>query len=213
MQTPAAKQTAIVPVCPKCGIIGRSGKSSCCGRGGSWFGNCGSADNTKVEHRWYEGLEACKTGTRYNAVSGEESSASGDVDTGNAEAVIMAAKQFEMISSTPMLAINYSIGSTANSAMSNSKSTKDSVTASTGTTNLNSLTISGTVMISAPVKVTPARTNSSPSMLLSPATHTDMLAPTTMTVTTTTTITVAHARQEAEIAHAWILQGAYHIVM
>ena len=79
MQTPAAKQTAIVPVCPKCGIIGRSGKSSCCGRGGSWFGNCGSADNTKVEHRWYEGLEACKTRTQLKIANGRKSNVAQEV--------------------------------------------------------------------------------------------------------------------------------------
>ena len=99
MQTPAAKQTAIVSVCPKCGIIGRSGKSSCCGRGGSWFGNCGSADNTKVEHRWYEGLEACKTRTQLKAVNSKGSKAaaqlnsSGGVGTQNLKVVAMGWRQ------------------------------------------------------------------------------------------------------------------------
>ena len=49
------------PSCPKCGIIEKSGKISCCGRGGSWFRNCGSAGNTKLHHTWYEGIQACKT--------------------------------------------------------------------------------------------------------------------------------------------------------
>ena len=34
---------------------------SCCIRGGSWFKNCGAAGNTKVEHTWYEGIQACNT--------------------------------------------------------------------------------------------------------------------------------------------------------
>ena len=46
-------------VCPKCGIIAKSGKISCCGHRGSWFGKCGSARNDKFDHTWYEGIEAC----------------------------------------------------------------------------------------------------------------------------------------------------------
>jgi hypothetical protein len=42
MWTPAASATTTVrPVCRKCGTIAKSRKSSCCGRGGSWFRNCG----------------------------------------------------------------------------------------------------------------------------------------------------------------------------
>ena len=47
-------------VCPKCGIIRKSSKMSCCAHGGSWFGNCGGADNTNYGHTWYEGIRACK---------------------------------------------------------------------------------------------------------------------------------------------------------
>ena len=46
--------------CPKCGTFGKSGAMSCCGRGGSWFGNCASAGHTKVHHTWQEGIRACK---------------------------------------------------------------------------------------------------------------------------------------------------------
>ena len=46
--------------CVKCGITKKSGKMSCCGRGGSWFGNCGSAGGAKLEHTWSEGLQVCK---------------------------------------------------------------------------------------------------------------------------------------------------------
>ena len=48
------------PVCPKCGLILRSGKESCCARGGSWFGNCG-ADG---EHTWSQGFLACRARSR-----------------------------------------------------------------------------------------------------------------------------------------------------
>ena len=48
------------PVCLKCGTIKKSGKASCCGRGGSWFANCGGAGNVKLGHTWYEGIRVCK---------------------------------------------------------------------------------------------------------------------------------------------------------
>ena len=50
--------TTVSPVCVKCGIIKKSGKSSCCGRGGSWFRNCGGV--AKLRHTWYEGIQSCK---------------------------------------------------------------------------------------------------------------------------------------------------------
>ena len=33
---------------------------SCCGRGGSWFRNCGSDGNAKLHYTWSEGIHACK---------------------------------------------------------------------------------------------------------------------------------------------------------
>ena len=46
--------------CPKCGTTNKSGKVSCCARGGSWFKNCGDEGNTKFDHTWAEGVQACK---------------------------------------------------------------------------------------------------------------------------------------------------------
>ena len=45
--------------CPKCGTL-KSGKSSCCARGGSWYEECGSADSSKFDHSWGEGIRACE---------------------------------------------------------------------------------------------------------------------------------------------------------
>ena len=56
----AVTKTRIGLVCPECGSIDKSGKSSCCGRGGSWFGNCGSAGGMKLDHTRHEGIWACK---------------------------------------------------------------------------------------------------------------------------------------------------------
>ena len=46
--------------CPECGSINKSGKLSCCARGGAWFKKCGDAGNTNFDHTWAEGIEACK---------------------------------------------------------------------------------------------------------------------------------------------------------
>ena len=59
-------------VCPKCGIAKKSGKISCCGRGGSWFDKCGGAGDTKVDHTWHEGLQACKARAQSSIVIGQQ---------------------------------------------------------------------------------------------------------------------------------------------
>ena len=46
--------------CTECGATTRSGKRSCCARGGAWFKNCGDTDDTKFDHTWAEGIRACK---------------------------------------------------------------------------------------------------------------------------------------------------------
>ena len=46
--------------CVKCGIYKKSGKRSCCARGGDWFKNCGDAGDTKFNHTWAEGVKACE---------------------------------------------------------------------------------------------------------------------------------------------------------
>ena len=51
----------ISSTCSKCAPIEKSGKISCCGRGGSWFRNCGSGGNSNLDHTWSEGIRACET--------------------------------------------------------------------------------------------------------------------------------------------------------
>ena len=90
--------TAARPVCQTCGAIKKSGKSSCCGRGGSWFKNCGSAGNAKLRHTWYEGIQVCETRDQSQRASGRQSNAarqpnsSNGIDTVNSKAVMMTAK-------------------------------------------------------------------------------------------------------------------------
>ena len=45
--------------CAKCGTTKKSGKRSCCARGGAWFKNCGDAGDTKFDYTWTEGIQAC----------------------------------------------------------------------------------------------------------------------------------------------------------
>ena len=47
-------------MCLKCGTTQKSGKLSCCARGGAWFKKCGDAGDTEFDHTWVEGMQACK---------------------------------------------------------------------------------------------------------------------------------------------------------
>ena len=58
-------------VCAECGIIQKSGKLSCCARGGSWFGKCGSAGNGDLRHTWSEGIRVCEARQFRDAVGQE----------------------------------------------------------------------------------------------------------------------------------------------
>ena len=60
--TTTTTTTSVVSVkaCPKCGRIKKSGKLSCCARGGAWFNNCGDVRESKFHHTWVEGMQACK---------------------------------------------------------------------------------------------------------------------------------------------------------
>ena len=47
--------------CTKCGTFTKSGKPSCCARGGAWFNKCGDPGDSKFGHTWGEGIRACKS--------------------------------------------------------------------------------------------------------------------------------------------------------
>ena len=94
---PGATATTINAVCHKCGIISKSAKISCCGRGGSWFRNCGSVGNAKLDHTWHEGIRVCKARARATKPSGQQPNAAQQLNsshvygTRNSKAVITAA--------------------------------------------------------------------------------------------------------------------------
>ena len=54
--------------CPKCGTFEKSDRVSCCAPGGAWYKNCGGAGNRHADHRWSEGVDACKCKSEANAM-------------------------------------------------------------------------------------------------------------------------------------------------
>ena len=86
VKTPADTATTItVSVCPRCGIIGKSDKMSCCARGGSWFKNCGGAGNARLQHTWYDGIQACKTRSQSKRAIGHQLNGAQQRDTDSSE--------------------------------------------------------------------------------------------------------------------------------
>ena len=65
---PATSIVANTVACPKCGTFRRSGTMSCCAPGGAWFKNCGGVGNRNIDHRWSEGVEACKRKFKANGM-------------------------------------------------------------------------------------------------------------------------------------------------
>ena len=55
--------TTFRTACPECGTF-KNGEISCCAPGGSWFNNCGKADESlfsDFEHTWGEGVQICES--------------------------------------------------------------------------------------------------------------------------------------------------------
>ena len=46
--------------CSKCGTFKISSRLSCCAPGGAWFKNCGGLSSKGVDHKWSDGVSACK---------------------------------------------------------------------------------------------------------------------------------------------------------
>ena len=69
MPMPGVSTTTTSSTCSECGTIAKSGKISCCGRGGSWFGQCGGVGNESFAHSWYEGIRTCKIQKPQSVVS------------------------------------------------------------------------------------------------------------------------------------------------
>ena len=78
----------ITSVCLKCGAIKKTGKLSCCARGGSWYGNCGATGNANRAHTWFQGMQACQ------AVMGQPKKDAGqkDDDSSNDARIVVNSK-------------------------------------------------------------------------------------------------------------------------
>ena len=152
MKTPSGTTTIAVPVCLRCGIIRKSGKPSCCGRGGSWFKNCGRAGNTKSQHTWYEGMQACKSHSQFKTVidnqlndaqqqQGLDSSQGADME--NYTSIIVVTDTFVFASvntSTPMSDTTSSVTSNASMIYSTHTSAIKAITTQ-GCANILTMTI------------------------------------------------------------------------
>ena len=59
--TVTATPIAVNPgtTCPKCGTVKKTGKRSCCAGGGSWYKKCGDEGDSKFDHTWTQGFQAC----------------------------------------------------------------------------------------------------------------------------------------------------------
>ena len=97
-------EKTISSACPKCGHIMKSGKMSCCGHGGSWFRNCGSAGNANFDHTWVEGIQACKARSQSKIHIGQQLNVGQQKDIGssNGTAMIIITPPMSRSTDTPM---------------------------------------------------------------------------------------------------------------
>ena len=197
----------MISVCSKCATIGRSGKSSCCGRGGSWFGNCGNAGDTTVEHRWYEGLQVCRTGSGQESIVAEEMNSSDGVGNETSEAVILATTKFEVNStdtSTPIPFINHPMIPAANASID--------VPITTLTSSVVPMSV--TTAVSTTIISTSANATTASNTSIVSTESTDAIPHTKNLIVTTPVSTViapanglVHTTQEAAIVSVWISQS------
>ena len=198
--------TTSTSVCPNCGTMEKSGKSSCCGRGGSWFLNCGSSGNTKLYHTWSEGMLACKTWAQWNTVRSRQPNAvrqlksSYGIVVGNFKAFTTADKTFTFTLTNASTLIQ-----TANASNTAEKlSTKHE----TGTINSQAINTPDNDSVTVPSHT--SMTNNSTTLLTNASIYTITLTTrnsATITVTTTTTTMIIHTAKTATVTTDWIFHG------
>ena len=220
MPTATTTTVTVRPECRKCGTIGKSGKNSCCGRGGSWFRNCGSAGNVKLRHTWYEGIQVCKTRTQSQKASGRQSNAAQQqnsfnvANTGNFKAVATA-KAFAFASFNTSIPIPDRIVSIrqADTSMDKSTAASDDTPRDNDTDKTKFKTIPTTITFM-PTNTSITSSSSITSILIIDSSYINTL----ITATTTTiidgnivtTIMIDQGVKEAAIKSEWISQGKYY---
>ena len=202
-RTAITSTSRYVHVCPTCGTIEKSGKASCCGRGGSWFRNCGSTGNRKLRHTWSEGLIACQTRANLKVAkplqpnSVQQRKSSYDIGIDNSKAVITAAEIF-----------TFSSASTSTPVPTTNASTKYH----SGTTNSNIVT--SLVITSCNDSIVTSAHNSSSRVFmrtqadvnnLTTVTTTDSVTTATITIISTSMIT--HPVKQATASTYWVVPG------
>ena len=75
---------------------------SCCGRGGSWFKNCGRAG--KLHHTWYEGTQACKARLQSKTAVGHQLTAAQQKGVDSSQGAGMENYKTVVIIKTPVFA-------------------------------------------------------------------------------------------------------------
>ena len=193
---------AISSVCPKCGAITKSGKNSCCGRGGSWFRNCGSAGKAKLDHTWHEGIQACRTRSQLKTASGQQSnaaahllSAAGGLGTANSRAVMMDARTFAWASDNSSIPLSV---------------TKHYITPVNASNHASAV-----IPANAPSKsITTTANGYVPIFMPTPMTATAQSRTLTMTISTRMTAAIANRVRNTEtVATDWSLQGTCYNIL
>ena len=97
--------------CPTCGAVEKSGKISCCGRGGAWFNTCGNVGNTQVRHTWREGIRACKARAQFKIAREQQSNPAQQLDplngtvTAHCTLVLTVGQTFTITSTNTSIAL------------------------------------------------------------------------------------------------------------
>merc|ERR1712032_1477254 len=213
-----ATATTTISACSKCVPIKKSGKTSCCGRGGSWFRNCGSVGNTRLDHTWYEGIQVCQTWAESKIAFGRQSNAAQQLNSPNGAGVVnfktntTADKIFTFTPVNTSTATSYSTSTAYSAGTASSKAIAAAANA----------IIYSPVDMSTPTPTIPpvntssriSMTNTSTNMLTTAPVHSIVLPTTTATATTTATVTTTTAlftltAKEATIATDWISQDSF----
>lgn len=85
--------------CLKCGVMKKSGKRSCCTRGGAWYKSCGDVGDSSVDHTWFEGIQACKDFVSLTLTVQQRASMSSRYSMPNA-GVTHSTKRFKLVGVT-----------------------------------------------------------------------------------------------------------------
>ena len=102
--------------CAHCSTTAKSGKSSCCARGGAWFKNCGDAGDTNFTHTWSEGIQACKAFSSSVSVK-----SSLQIPVGHVDGIYNPLNVSQSRNTTPEQTDVYAPGSMFNAVITNSR--------------------------------------------------------------------------------------------